>query len=249
MLYNWANGVPTSIWELINDTSSSEGDNFGIIHGMMFKPSDFTPRLVYAAVQNLDALFSDTERDNSIAISSPDFAPIQTDSGAPVLAYGFRSTKGKAIVGFWLAAHSWPHNVFVPNYVTLTLKNTGIEHPVLANVYTGEIKPLEWKAGTHDTLEKVPLLDSVQAIVDADYFDWPVLPEAPSSLEVKVASEFRPAHLGTARRRYDGHGGRAPHGRPRQLGASGEIARRREGVYRQPAGARPKPLLSGPGAQ
>lgn len=188
MLYNWSFGVPTSIWELINDTSSSEGDNFGIIHGMMFKPSDFTPRLVYAAVQNLDALFADTERDNSIAISSPDFAPIQKDSGAPVLAYGFRSTKGEAIVGFWLADHSWPHNVFAPKYVTLTLKNTGIEHPVLANVYSGVIKPLEWKAGTHDTLEGVPLLDGVQAIVDADFFDWPVLPEAPSSLEVKVAS-------------------------------------------------------------
>ena len=147
MLYNWSFGVPTSIWELINDTSSSEGDNFGIIHGMMFKPSDFTPRLVYAAVQNLDALFADTERDNSIAITSPDFAPIQKDSGAPVLAYGFRSTKGKAVVGFWLAAHSWPHNVFAPKYVTLTLKNTGIEHPVLANVYSGEIKPLGVEGG------------------------------------------------------------------------------------------------------
>ncbi|MGO8814281.1 MAG: hypothetical protein ACLQVG_06375 [Terriglobia bacterium] len=200
MLYNWSFGVPTSIWELINDTSSSEGDNFGIIHGMMFKPSDFTPRLVYAAVQNLDALFADTERDNAIAITSPDFAPIQKDSGAPVLAYGFRSTKGKAIVGFWLADHSWPHNVFAPKYVTLTLKNTSIEHPVLANVYSGAIKPLEWKAGTRDTLEGVPLLDGVQAIVDADYFDWPVLPEAPSSLEVKVAS-------GSAHLTWEPHGG------------------------------------------
>jgi hypothetical protein len=189
MLYNWANGVTSWIWELINDTSSSEGDNFGIIHGMMFKPTDFTPRLVCADIQNLDALFSDTERDNSIEISSPDFASIQTDSGAPVLAYGFRSRKGKGAVGYWLAAHSWPHNAYVTKYVTLTLKNTGIEHPVLASVHTGEIKPLEWKAGTRDTLERVPLLDSVQAIVDAGYFDWPVLPEAPSSLEVKIAGD------------------------------------------------------------
>ncbi|MGO8790495.1 MAG: hypothetical protein ACLQVL_24350 [Terriglobia bacterium] len=200
MLYNWSFGIPTSIWELINDTSTDEGDNFGLIHGMMFKPTDFTPRLVYAAVQNLDAVFSDTKRDNSIAISSPDFAGIQTDSGAPVLAYGFRSAKGKAVVGYWLAAHSWPHNVYLPQYVTLTLKNTGIEHPVLANVYTGEIKPLEWKAGTHETLERVPLLDSVQAIVDAEYFDWPVLPEAPSSLEAKIAS-------GSALLTWEPHGG------------------------------------------
>ena len=189
MLYNWANGVASWLWELINDTSSSEGDNFGIIHGMMYKPVDFTPRLVYADLQNLNALFSDSRRDTSIEISSPEFASIQADSGAPVLAYGFRSPKGKAAVGFWLAAHSWPHNAYVPKYVTLTLRNTGIEHPVLANVHTGEIKPLEWKAGTRDTLEKVPLLDSVLAIVDAGYFDWPILPEAPSSLEVKAESE------------------------------------------------------------
>jgi len=156
---------------------------------MMFKPSDFTPRLVYASIENLDALFSDTQLDTTVEITSPDFAGIQKDSGAPVLAYGFRSLKGKTAVGFWLSAHSWPHNVDVPKYVTLTLKNTGIEHPVLADVYTGEIKPLEWKAGTQDTLEKVPLLDSVQAITDASYFDWPVLPEAPSSLEVKIADD------------------------------------------------------------
>ena len=189
MLYNWANGVASWIWELINDTSSSEGDNFGIIHGMMYKPTDFTPRPVYNDVRNLDALFSDTARDPSIEISSPDFASIQADSGAPVLAYGFRTPTGKAAVGFWLAAHSWPHNAYVPKYVTLILKNTGIEHPVLANVHNGEIKPLEWKAGTRDTLERIPLLDSVQAIVDASYFNWPILPEAPSSLEAKAEGE------------------------------------------------------------
>lgn len=187
MLYNWANGVASWVWELINDTSSSEGDNFGIIHGMMFKPNDFTPRLVYGPLQNLDALFSDTLRDPAIEISSPDFKGIQDDAGAPVLAYGFRSRTGKTVVGYWLAGHSWPHNVFAPQYVTLTLKNTGIEHPVLANIYTGEIKPLTWKVGTRDTLEKVPLLDSVQAIMDESYFDWPVLPEAPSSLDVKMS--------------------------------------------------------------
>jgi hypothetical protein len=200
MLYNWSFGIPTFIWELINDTSSSEGDELGIIHGMMYKPTDFTPRPVYAAVQNLNALFSDTERDTSIEISSPEFAGIQKDTDAPVLAYGFRSRKGKAVVGYWLAAHSWPHDVFVPEYVTLTLKNTGIEHPVLASVYTGEIKPLEWKSGTRDTLEKVPLLDSVQAIVDASYFDWPVLPEVPSSLEVKLAGD-------SAQLTWEPHGG------------------------------------------
>jgi len=188
MLYNWANGIPTYIWELINDTSSSEGDEFGLIHGMMYKPADFTPRPVYFAVQNLDALFSDAHRDTSIGISSPDFAAISQVADAPVLAYGFRANNGKAVIGLWLAAHSWPRNTVVPRYVSLTLKNAGIEHPVVANVYTGEVKPLEWKAGTRDTLDKVPLFDSVQAIIDESYFDWPVLPEAPSSLEASVSN-------------------------------------------------------------
>jgi len=59
---------------------------------------------------------------------------------------------------------------------------------------------LEWKAGTRDTLEKVPLLDSVQAIVDESYFDWPVLPEAPSSLVATVTN-------GTANLAWEVHGG------------------------------------------
>jgi hypothetical protein len=33
----------------------------------------------------------------------------------------------------------------------------------------------------------LPVTDSIQAIADADYFDWPVLPEAPSSLNGTVA--------------------------------------------------------------
>ncbi|HVI80589.1 MAG TPA: fibronectin type III domain-containing protein, partial [Candidatus Acidoferrum sp.] len=39
-----------------------------------------------------------------------------------------------------------------------------------------------WKKGTNDTLDSLPVSDTVMAIADADYFDWPVLPEAPSSL-------------------------------------------------------------------
>jgi hypothetical protein len=34
---------------------------------------------------------------------------------------------------------------------------------------------------------EVPVKDSVMAITDEDYFDWPVLPEAPSSLSVIAA--------------------------------------------------------------
>jgi hypothetical protein len=67
------------------------------------------------------------------------------------------------------------------------LKNSDIQHPVLIDVVSGEIRPLQWKNGTTDTLEVLPVTDSIMAIADADYFDWPVLPEAPSSLNAALA--------------------------------------------------------------
>src|SRR6267378_3002415 len=60
-------------------------------------------------------------------------------------------------------------------------------NPVLVDVVSGEIKPVEWKQGTTDTLEMAPVKDSIMAITDESYFDWPVLPEAPSSLNVSLA--------------------------------------------------------------
>jgi hypothetical protein len=48
---------------------------------------------------------------------------------------------------------------------------------------------LEWKKGTSNVLESVPVRDSVLAIADASYFDWNVLPEAPSSLRAQRAPE------------------------------------------------------------
>jgi hypothetical protein len=103
------------------------------------------------------------------------------------MSYGFRSAEGKAVVAYWLAAHSLPGNAFPPLFTTLSLKNTGITHPVVIDVVSGEIKPVAWKQGTTDTLELLPLKDSIMAVTDESYFDWPVLPEAPSSLNASVA--------------------------------------------------------------
>ena len=60
---------------------------------------------------------------------------------------------------------------------------------MLIDVVSGDIRPLEWKKGTTDTLELLPVTDSILAIADADYFDWPVLPEAPSSLNLALAGK------------------------------------------------------------
>ena len=185
-LYNHAAGVKTFVWLLAAGTDGNEYDDFGLIHGLTNHQNDWAPRPVFYALQNTNALFSDTKLDPAIEVSSPDAATLRKQSGAPLLTYGFRSQNGKAIVAFWLAAHSVPGNVFPPLNATLSLKNTGIAHPVLVDVVSGEIKPVQWKQGTTDTLE-VPVKDSVMAITDEDYFDWPVLPEAPSSLNVVAA--------------------------------------------------------------
>jgi len=187
LIYNHAAGVKTFVWLLTAGTDGNEYDDFGIIRGLTNHDYDFTPRPVFAALQNTNALFADTKFDSSIEISGNHVPALRRKSGFPLMRYGFRSKSGKAIVAYWMAAHSLPGNSFPTFYSTFTLKGTGIQHPVLIDIVSGNIRPLEWKQGTTDTLEGLPVTDSIQAITDADYFDWPVLPEAPSSLNGTVA--------------------------------------------------------------
>ena len=58
---------------------------------------------------------------------------------------------------------------------------------MLIDVVSGEISRLTWKNGTTDTLDGVPVRDSVMAIADENFFDWEQLPEAPSSLDVRAS--------------------------------------------------------------
>jgi len=187
LLYNWAAGVKTFVWLLASGTDANEYDDFGFIHGLRYLPDDFTPRPVFAAYQNVNALFSDTKLDREVEIQSSDIPGLRRQAEAAFLAYGFRRPSGKAIVAYWMAAHSNPGNVFPPLAATLTLKNSGIKRPALIDVVSGEIRPLTWKSGTTDTLVGVPVRDSVMAIADEDYFDWDQLPETPSSLGVRAS--------------------------------------------------------------
>ncbi|MGA2136333.1 MAG: hypothetical protein ABSH50_28925 [Bryobacteraceae bacterium] len=174
LLYNWARGVRTFVWLLTAATDGNEYDDFGMIHGLKHLPDDFTPRPVYYGLQNTNALFADTRLDPELKVS--------LDKAAQSFeAYGFRSKTNKAIVAYWLAVHSKPGNAFVAAHADLTIANSGIRRPVLIDVVKGSIEPLR-KAQASDVFPNVPMRDSVMAIADESYFDWPVLPEAPSSL-------------------------------------------------------------------
>ena len=199
-VYNLAAGVKTFVWLLAAGSDGNEYDDFGLIHGLTNHDYDFTPRPVFSALQNTNALFSDTKFDPAIEIISPDLPALRRHTGFPFFGYGFRSSNGKTIIAYWLAAHSLPGNAFPPLHATLSLKNTGITHPVLVDVVSGEIKSVSWKQGTTDTLEALPVKDSILAIADESYFDWPVLPEAPSSLEIRQAG-------GSIKLNWQVHGG------------------------------------------
>jgi hypothetical protein len=187
ILYNHAAGVRTFVWLLAAGVDGNEYDDFGFIHGKRGLKDDFTPRPVYFALQNTNALFADTKFDANIKI---DWANVATSRENEFLHCGFRNKNGKVIVAYWLATHSVPGDAFPPLTVDLTLANSGINKPVLIDVVSGKITPL-------DSLKALPLRDSVMAVADASYFDWPVLPEAPSGLVAQDVSLKRELHGAT----------------------------------------------------
>jgi len=180
-----AAGVRTFVWLIVGATDGNESDDFGMLHGLMLRPEDFTPRPAFAALQNTATLFSDTTLDPSIQtrIDGP------SSSSQSLLGYGFRSPKSKAIIGYWLAVLSKAGDRSPAAKVTLQITNSGIQNPVLVDVTSGEMTALSWKAGTTDTLAQVPLRDSVMAIADESYFDWMELPEAASDLVLTQEQE------------------------------------------------------------
>ncbi len=179
-----AAGVRAFVWLIVGATDGNESDDFGMLHGLMFRPEDFTPRPVFAALRNTVTLFSDTKFDPSIQVHSDG----ATTSPA-LLSYGFRSPKNKAIIAYWLPVLSKAGDRSATANVNLQITDSGIQNPVLVDVTSGEMTPLSWKPGTTDTLERVPLFDGVMAIADEGYFDWTELPEAASELTLAKEPE------------------------------------------------------------
>jgi hypothetical protein len=182
LLYNWAAGVRTFIWTFLEASDGNEGEGWGILYGRRYLSSDFKPRPVFRSLQNTNALFSDTEPDPSIRITIAKVDQLQRQTGYRFFAYGFRFHSGKAIVAYWLGAQSVPGGSFPPYFGNMAIENSGIKNPVLIDVDSGDVRPVEWKKGTTNVLEPIPVRDGVLAIADADYFDWPVLAETPGPL-------------------------------------------------------------------
>ncbi len=178
MLLDRATGVRTFVWLIVGATDGNELDDFGMLHGLRFQPDDFTSRPVFAALQNTNTLFSDTHLDASIKIESG------AKSRRKIATYAYRSSQGKAILAYWLPILSRPGNQSSVDSISVRISNSDIQNPVLIDIGSGKITELRWRSGTTDTLEQLPLHDSVMAIADQSYLDWPEFPEAPSDLNV-----------------------------------------------------------------
>jgi len=223
LIYNWARGVRTFVWLLTAATDGNEYDDFGLVHGLRYLPDDFMPRPVFFTFQNTNALFGDTRFDPSINITPGD-TPALHNAAQPFLAYGFRNKKGKAVVAYWLAVHSEAGKAFPPVHADVTIANTGIQHPVLIDIMTGSIEPVH-PPDAAGIFRGLPVSDSIMAIADESYVDWPVLPEAPHSLTASAAGD-------SVRLRWQANGGEAAQAViERRAGDSGSWSR----IATQPA--------------
>ena len=181
MLTDRASDVRTFVWLIVGATDGNELDDFGMLHGLRLKPDDFKPRPVFYALQNTNTLFSDTQLAPSVRVE----AKPGTTVPKPPVTHAFRSADGKVIVAYWLPVLSKPGVDYSSGRVTLQIANSGIKNPILVDVTSGKMTALSWKSGAEGILEDLPLRDSVMAIADRSYFDWPELPEAPSELNAK----------------------------------------------------------------
>jgi len=106
---------------------------------------DFTPRPVFFALQNTNALFSDTRFDRR-SKSKSGHAALRRQTGFPFLSFGFpRDRESHRGV---LACRTQSAGGRVSTLVRGSLiEEYGYTHPVLVDVTTGEIKQVEWKSG------------------------------------------------------------------------------------------------------
>lgn len=185
-----AQNVKGFVWEFIPGTDGNEGDQFGLIHGDTSGADAFHPREAYRTFEVTSALFGQTERDPSCEIE------LDRDPGIPqkyshgeLRQYCFRdSVSGKPIYAIWLAVYAAPEDRFESVVVVVPIPDPQIQTPILIDVRTGKITPAVWKDRQAKTIT-VNLKDSVIAVADASYFNWPQAPEAPSGLVARQSGD------------------------------------------------------------
>ena len=99
-------------------------------------------RARFCGLQNTNALFSDTSSTRR-SRSEVGHSRASPAGGQRFWRTASGDSHGKAIVAFWMAAHQQSWKCLSAVLMNLTLKNTGIEHPVLIDVVSGEITPLD----------------------------------------------------------------------------------------------------------
>ena len=219
MLYNWAEGVKTFVWLLAAGTDGNEYDDFGLVHGLRYLPDDFTPRPVFSAFQNVNALFSDTKLDSKIQIQSSEIPALHRQSGGAFLAHGFRTASGKAIIAYWLAAHSNPGNVFPALAATLTLTEFRHQTPRAHRRGFGRNLTAYLEERHDGYARRRSCRRQGDGHCGRKLFRLGATSRSAEFARCQGLRWLRRAFLGNSRRRNYRRGGRAPQGQPRHLGA------------------------------
>ena len=184
LLQALSQGVKPFFWEFIPGTDGNEGDQFGLLHGETSDTNAFQPREAYRAFEVTSALFGQAEIDPMADIF---LDPPEPYTHGQLRKYAFRDREsGKRIYAMWLAVVSDPADKFVPIEVDVGLPDSGITNPVVVDVRTGQITPVAWINREKQTL-RVPLKDSVVAVTDSSYMDWPQAPAAPGELVAAIS--------------------------------------------------------------
>jgi hypothetical protein len=194
-----ARGVKSFVWEFIPGTDGNEGDQFGLMHGDTSSADRFHPREAYRTFEVTSALFGQTERDPSCEIEfDRDPSIPQKYSHGELRQYCFRDVKsGKPIYAVWLAVYANPDDHFEPVAIEIPIADAQIQTPILIDVRTGKITLATWKNKEARTIT-LDLKDSVIAVADASYVNWPQAPEAPAGL---IAKQIK----GEVELRWDGY--------------------------------------------
>jgi len=177
-------GVKPFFWEFIPGTDGNEDDQFGLLHGENFDESAFQPRPAYRAFEVTSALFGQAKIDPMADIL---LDPPQQYGHGQVRKVAFRDRASeKPIYAIWLAVVSNPADDFVPLEVEVQLPNSGITNPIIVDLRSGRVTPTAWVNREKQTL-LIPLKDSVVAVADSSYLDWPEAPEAPGQLAAALS--------------------------------------------------------------